>query len=208
MKRGISRLAALAAIVMAVNVALAEDGVLYWMIDSTADPTVTPQDGGSDMTLSDFFGTFGSGSEFAARVRVTGEGVSEDTFLDLYYPGGTFDGEYGVDFDGLDVGTPYGVQAVIPTSYSSGSPEYSFIVEIGNVSDGDWTTIAQSSAETYASLASSRYIRSLSDLGPSSSMQVWTPGQFQAVPEPSGGLLTMMGLALLALRRKRFAEGA
>ena len=208
MKKGISRLAALAAIVMAVNVALAEDGVLYWMIDSTADPTVTPQDGGSDMTLSDFFGTFGSGSEFAARVRVTGEGVSEDTFLDLYYPGGTFDGEYGVDFDGLDVGTPYGVQAVIPTSYSSGSPEYSFIVEIGNVSDGDWTTIAQSSAETYASLASSRYIRSLSDLGPSSSATVWTPGQFSAVPEPSGGLLTMMGLALLALRRKRFAEGA
>ena len=208
MKKGISRLAALAAIVMAVNVALAEDGVLYWMIDSTADPTVTPQDGGSDMTLSDFFGTFGSGSEFAARVRVTGEGVSEDTFLDLYYPGGTFDGEYGVDFDGLDVGTPYGVQAVIPTSYSSGSPEYSFIVEIGNVSDGDWTTIAQSSAETYASLASSRYIRSLSDLGPSSSATVWTPGQFSAVPEPSGGLLTLMGVALLALRRKRVGEVA
>ncbi|MBQ7234778.1 MAG: PEP-CTERM sorting domain-containing protein, partial [Kiritimatiellae bacterium] len=28
------------------------------------------------------------------------------------------------------------------------------------------------------------------------------------VPEPSGGLLTVIGLALLALRRKRLMEGA
>lgn len=206
------KLTALAVIILAAGNTFAEDGVLYWMIDTTA--TVIPNGGSADMSLSDYFSSFGSDSEFAARVRVTGGNISGETFLDLYYGQsiGFDDGEFGVDFefDGTGapyVGTPYGIQAAVPSNYSAGSPEYSFIIEIGNVTDDAWTTVASSSA-TYSELIASKYIHPLSDLDVPSPTAIWSPAQFQAVPEPSGGLLTMMGLALLALRRKRFAEGA
>ena len=39
-------------------------------------------------------------------------------------------------------------------------------------------------------------------------LAVWTPVVFTAVPEPSSGLLTLLGMALLALRRKKLAEEA
>lgn len=205
------KLTALAVIILAAGSTFAEDGVLYWMIDTTA--TVTPK-GGDAMSLSDYFSTFEGNSEFAARVRVSGGNISGETFLDLYYGStiGFDDGEFGVDFefDGTGapcVGTPYGIQAAVPSTYSAGSPEYSFIVEIGNVTEDTWTTVASSSA-TYSELIASKYIHPLSDLDVPSPTQIWMPGSFQAVPEPSGGLLTMMGLALLALRRKRFAKGA
>ena len=205
------KLTALAVIILAAGSTFAEDGVLYWMIDTTA--TVTPN-GGDAISLSDYFSTFEGNSEFAARVRVSGGNISGETFLDLYYGStiGFDDGEFGVDFefDGTGaayVGTPYGIQAAVPSTYSAGSPEYSFIVEIGNVTEDTWTTVASSSA-TYSELIASKYIHPLSDLDVPSPTQIWMPGSFQAVPEPSGGLLTMMGLALLALRRKRFAKGA
>lgn len=206
------KLTALAVIILAAGSTFAEDGVLYWMIDTTA--TVTPN-GGDAMSLSDYFSTFEGNSEFAARVRVSGGNISGETFLDLYYGPtiGFDDGEFGVDFEFDDgtgapyVGTPYGIQAAVPSSYSAGSPEYSFIVEIGNVTEDAWTTVASSSA-TYSELIASKYIHPLSDLDVPSPTQIWMPGSFQAVPEPSGGLLTVMGVALLALRRKRYAEGA
>ena len=131
-------------------------------------------------------------------------------FLDLYDGnGGTTSGEYGVDFDTFGgawgAGVPDGVQA----SISSGTPEYSFIIELGNVTNADgWTTVAQGSLPmTYTQLANAGYIHPKFDLNPPASM-IWTPGSFQAVPEPSGGLLTLMGVALLALRRRRMGEVA
>jgi hypothetical protein len=33
--------------------------------------------------------------------------------------------------------------------------------------------------------------------------QAWSPGNYSVVPEPSGGMLVLIGGALLALRRKR-----
>ena len=201
MRSCLSRIAALAAAVLLAGASTAEDGVLYWMVDSSA--TVAPQNGGEAVSLSDFFSSFDTGSEFAARVRVTGGDITGDTFLDLYYGSGFDDGEFGVDFDGLSVGAPDGIQAAVPAIYSAGSPEYTFIVEIGNVTVDSWTTVAQSAASSYASLGAS--IQPLFDLNPQS-VAVWTPTAFTAVPEPSSGLLMAIGLALLALRRGRAKE--
>ena len=201
MIRRFFQIAAFAALALAAGVAMAEDGVLYWMVDSSA--TVTPEGGGDAVSLADFFSGFDGGSEFAARVRVTGGDITGDTFLDLYYGSGFDDGEFGVDFDGLSVGSPIGVQAAMPASYSATSPEYSFIVEIGNVTDDSWTTVAQSAASSYASLGSS--IQPLFDLNPQT-VVAWTPTSFSAVPEPSSGLLMAIGLALIALRRGRAKE--
>ena len=215
------RLALVAAALLTVGVASAEEDVLYWMIDSSATvttdaagsppPTVTIRDFFSN--IADYFPDLSTGdSSFAARVRVTGGDITEDTFLDLYIPGHGVDeggGYWGVEFSDdsgyWGAGVPTGNQS--PSgSYSSGTPEYSFIVELGNIDSNDnWTTVATSASATYSSLGD--YIHKTFDLDPGQTA-VWTPGSFQAVPEPSGGLLTLMGVALLALRRKRTGEVA
>lgn len=207
------RLALVAAALLTVGVSsAAENDVLYWMVDGS---TALETEDGKMTTVQEFLGE-SADSSFAARVRVTGGDITGDTFLWLYDDDGVaYEGDLGVDFGKTGAGywgagVPDGNRS--PSGdYSAGTPEYSFIVEIGNVvwnaagDDGTWTTVATSSASTYSSLAS--FIIPLGDIKPSG-MVAWNPKQFQAVPEPSGGLLTLMGVALLALRRKRTGEVA
>ena len=207
MRVGIFKIAAFVAVALTAGIASAGDDVLYWMVDSSA----TVEKDGVTTSVASFFENYGApeGSAFAARVRVTGGAIQDgqDVFLDLYIPGYGLDvggGEYGVEFS--EVGGYWG--AGVPTgnqspsgNYSAGSPEYSFIVELGNIDSSDnWTTVATSAATAYSELAD--YIHQTFDMNPSS-MAVWTPTRFDAVPEPSSGLLVTIGLAVLALRRKR-----
>ena len=74
------------------------------------------------------------------------------------------------------------------------------LVYLTTDANDNWTTVATSAAATYSSLAD--YIHKTFDLNPGQDA-VWTPSQFHAVPEPSSGLLTLIGFAFLALRRKR-----
>ena len=216
------RFAVLAAALMASAVLVAGDDVLYWMVDTSAIITTDlHSDPQGTTTIGDFFDhigdyypdlSAGEGSAFAARIRVTGGNIQDgqDVFLDLYIPGYGVDvggGEYGVEFS--DVGGYWG--AGVPTGnqspsgdYSAGTPEYNFIVELGNIDASDnWTTLAQSAAAAYSSLGD--YIHETFDINPGQ-IAVWTPTKF-TVPEPSGGLLTIVGFAVLALRRKRFSKG-
>ncbi len=211
MRPFLASLAAVAAALLTVGVSSAgENDVLYWMVDGS---TALATEDGTMTTVRAFLESADSstGSSFAARVRVMGGDITGDTFLQLYDDDGVaYDGDLGVDFGKTDAGywgagVPDG--NISPSGdYSAGTPEYSFIVEIGNVvwnatgDDGTWTTVATSSAATYSSLAS--FIVPLGDIKPSG-MVAWNPTQFQAVPEPSGGLLVPLGAALLALRRKR-----
>ena len=211
MQGKLTRMAALIAAILTAGVATAgENDVLYWMIDGSA----TVEKDGETSSVADFFDNYAApeGSAFAARVRVTGGNITEDTFLDLYIPGygvDTGNGDLGVEFGDAGgywgAGVPTGNQSPIG-AYSAGSPEFSFIVELGNIDSSDtWTTVATSASATYSSLAAN--IHQTFDIEPGQAA-VWTPGSFQAVPEPSGGLLTLMGVALLALRRRRMGEVA
>ena len=208
MRVGIFKIAAYAAAALTAGVAFAGDDVLYWMVGDSA----TVEKDGVTTSISSFFDSYGApeGSAFAARVRVTGGDIQDgqDVFLDLYIPGygvDTGNGDLGVEFS--DVGGYWG--AGVPTGnqspagdFSAGTPEYSFIVELGNIDASDnWTTVATSASATYSSLGD--YIHETFDINPGQ-IAVWTPTTFTApVPEPSSGLLMAMGLALLALRRKR-----
>ncbi len=209
----LTRIAALAAALLTTGAALAEEDVLYWMVDSSA--TIDRWWNGTSISISDQAALCPEGSDFAARIRVTGGNIQEgqDVFLDLYIPGYGIDvggGAYGVEFG--DAGGYWG--AGVPTGnqspsgdYSAGTPEYSFIVELGNIdADDNWTTVATSAARTYSSLYNDNYIHETFDLNPGT-LAAWTPIVFTAVPEPSCGLLTALGLALLALRRKRMRQG-
>ena len=208
MRVGIFKIAAFVAVALTAGIASAGDDVLYWMVGDSA----TVEKDGVTTSISSFFDSYGApeGSAFAARVRVTGGDIQDgqDVFLDLYIPGygvDTGNGDLGVEFS--DVGGYWG--AGVPTGnqspsgdFSAGTPEYSFIVELGNIDASDnWTTVATSASATYSSLGD--YIHETFDINPGQ-IAVWTPTTFTApVPEPSSGLLMAVGLALLALRRKR-----
>jgi len=212
MRKVLFRFALLAVAVLSASISFAgENDVLYWMIDDNS--TVNWWNGEGEQvsgSVSSFFDSYGAaeGSAFAARIRVTGGDITQDTFLDLYIPGYGLDvggGEYGVEFSQVGqywgAGVPTGNQS--PSGdYSAGTPEYCFTVELGNIDSSDnWTTVAWSAATAYSDLAG--YIQESFGLNPSS-MAVWSPTSFSTpVPEPSSGLLTVVGFAFLALRRKR-----
>jgi len=207
------RLAVLAAALMTSTVLVADEEILYWMVDDSSTVSWWNEEGGRESgSVSEFLDTFGTpeeGSAFAARIRVTGGNIQdgEDVFLDLYIPGYGVDtggGAYGVEFS--DVGSYWG--AGVPTGnqspsgdYAAGSPEFCFTIELGNLDSSDnWTTVAYGDPASYTSL--SAYIHETFDLNPGQ-FAVWTSASFSTdVPEPSSGLLLLIGGALLALRRK------
>ena len=206
----LNRFAILVATVMASTVLVAGEEILYWMVDDSASITInSPGSPSTTTTIGDYFDSMAeTSSGFAARVRVTGGDIQdgEAVFLDLYIAGQGVDvggGEYGVLFS--EVGGYWG--AGVPTGnqspsgdYAAGSPEFNFIVELGNLDASDnWTTIAYSEPVSYTSL--SAYIHETFDLNPGQ-FAAWTPTSFTSVPEPSSGLLMLIGGALLALRRR------
>ena len=203
--------AVLAASLMSAQTLCADSGdVLYWMVDDTA--TVADNGTGETKSITAYYDAAAeAGQTLAARVRVTGGDITGDTFLDLFdEEGERFSGEYGVDFsDGAisgywGAGVPTGNQS--PSgSYSAGSPEFAFTIERGNVEYNEladtfsWTTVAASATQTYSELAT--YIHETWGMSVDS-LHVWTPAQFTAAPEPTSGMLGLLGLAFLALRRR------
>ena len=183
MKTNLFRTAALAMAILTAGVSSGgENDVLYWMVDDSAQVTKD----GTSQSISDFFSDYMSSSDnwsatdssFAARIRVTGGDISGDVFLGLYgrdeYNVPYIEsGELGMAFDSSGTGywgagVPDGNQS--PSgNYSAGDPEYSFIVEIGNVvwdensGTASWVeTVATSAAAAYSTLGA--YIHQTFDM--------------------------------------------
>lgn len=186
--------------------------VLYWMVDDTS--VVHYWDGTTENIVNlvpDAIDT-----SLAARVRVTGGGLSEDTFPDFYFSdpddpyaaGFTWDGSMGIDFGESGghwgCGVPVGNKSII-TDFSS--PEYSFIIELGNyhydesTDTESWTTVASSASQSYSSLQGNIYTSF--DISPPTT-GIWNPHDFYApLPEPNSFILLSIGISMLLLRRKR-----
>ena len=207
MIRDFSRIAALAAAILAAGSLSAAEEVLYWMVDDTAEV----DDHGTKSSVSDFLPAETENSWSAARIRVTGGDITGDVFLDVYDENGvlqTGSGAVGIAFG--DTGSGYW-GAGVPTGnqsplggYAGTSPEYSFIIELGNVAwDGNaasWVdTVAVSQAATYSDI--SQFIHTSFDPNPMVG-GAWAPTTYN-VPEPSSGLLLLVGGGLLLLRRRR-----
>ena len=79
------------------------------------------------------------------------------------------------------------------------SSEYSFFVELVN---SEYSTVATSTVMTYAQLASN-----IADIGtaiPTVGFHPWVAFP-QTTPEPTGGVMLLLGAAMLALRRRQSA---
>ena len=80
----------------------------------------------------------------------------------------------------------------------------SFAVEFFNYSDGSLSLLGWTESITPDELVAQGKIADFRDPKyPQASYAVWSPKEFAAVPEPTSGLLLLIGGALLALRRKQ-----
>ena len=123
-----------------------------------------------------------------ARIRVAGT----DEYLMMAPVDGSAD-------SAMPVPTDWYASVVSPYA----SAEYSFAIELGNWDwqTGTWTMIATSDAVSYTTLKTAGHIAEWDGTDPSAPA-VWNPTSY-VIPEPSGGMLMLVGLALLALRRRR-----
>ena len=184
-----------AAIFLACTVRAEDDGlrVLWWQVGDMTDPTslgdvkVQKVNDGGETTAADLGVTH-------ARIRE----VSTDTYLKMLNPATqTF------TLDAINV--PMTWRADV-SAYASGSPEYAFIIELGNWDGSNWSVLALSETVSYNSLDANSHIDHVSGINPNP-ITPWVATSY-VVPEPSSGLLLLVGAALLALRRrKRRAHG-
>ena len=184
-----------AAIFLACTVRAEDDGlrVLWWQVGDLTDPdslenvAVERVNGGGMTTAADIGVTH-------ARIRE----VSTGDYLVMLDP------ETGLyTLDSMNVPMTWLADV---SAYSSGSPEYVFVVELGNWDGSNWWTLALSETATYSDLAANNHIDNTSGYNPNP-ITPWMPTSY-VVPEPSSGLMLLVGAALLALRRgKRRAHG-
>ena len=77
------------------------------------------------------------------------------------------------------------------------------MIELGNWDNGTWTMVAMSQAVNYTQLESDHHVNVWSDQTIDPQVpDVWAVSTY-TVPEPTGGMLFVIGGALLALRRRR-----
>ena len=187
------------AALICVGMARAEDTLIYFRI----------VDG---FSIVDFYGnsttwdtSYRSNEGYAidsARVVVTGGDLTEEPLTLGYVAGNAF--VSGADEIALDESPPPQTMYAIVTDYASA--EYSFAIELGSYDSGEWTTLATSASLTYQQLqtgdgVNGSYLTTYDATLPMP-QGIWAPTSYN-VPEPSSGLLILIGASLLALRRRR-----
>jgi len=127
-------------------------------------------------------------------------------YAQLMVTGGSLgSGSTDLDLIGSEKGAQYSYTPVANTELGQyASSEYSFFVEFLNYSEASgWTTVSSTQPVGYSTLLSSGYVAV--DMPTSMALSAGTTGfnMAGAVPEPTSGLLLLMGGAMLALRRRR-----
>ena len=207
------------------------DEVLYWMVDNPTITTGLGESykaamagsHGPRIEITDArIAAFKTTDAAAYQQNRTGGAGGEDfsgtvVYLDLYYKDYEYDPprwvvdptaeprldsawiENGV-MAGDDSGAAY-TMASLGTLGDVDFSQYSFAIELGawssNTDDAKWLLAGVSAIATYDQLAAFRNV----EIGVQSQM-AWNPGAY-AAPEPTSGLLLLIGGALLALKRKR-----
>ncbi len=170
--------------------------VLWFSVDVTA-PVVTDTETYSVDTFID--AATGKGIN-AVRVRVSGSGVPDDTFLMLYFDGGAG----WESAEGLNIAELAGAQYQPADMSGYALSGNRFTLELGYIDMDDesaeFTAFATAEA-SYDELLARGYTSAGGVSVPSQTP--WTPTYYVPVPEPSSALLLVLGAAVIASRRRR-----
>ena len=193
MKKFFERAFLVASMLVASLSCEAADGgeVLWWMIGDNYSSIEGTATDGTTMTAGELGVT-------DARVRYEGTDGSKG-YLKLY---GLDEGGNVYSLDGVaGVGLP--AEYFADLSGLSGT-SYSFVLELGNWKGGDWVhTSMESQAASYESLVANKHISQWHETTPTYGTP-WAPTTgYKVVPEPSSGLMLLVGGAFLMLRRRK-----
>lgn len=184
-------------VVLAVLPFVCPGGVMLWMVDDTATVDGTP--------IYTFLDPYPSDDDHWNAVRVRASDGSTVRYLGVYAgEGETWPGEDGVELWDNGSGR-WGSGLTQSPLFPDMLAECLYAVELGRISyDAQmdavtWAVLA--ATDTYDRSALERYIYPEFTLNPPT-QGIWTPTVFRTVPEPSSGALALLGLVLLALRRR------
>jgi hypothetical protein len=185
--------------ILALNVCKAYEGgeVLWWTIGSDYQSLTGTADDGTVHTAGNLGVT-------DVRIRYTSTEDNSTGYLTLLQLN---DDKTVSVYDGsAHLGAEYGVG--LPADYygslsSLSGTSYNFVLELGNYANGQWVrTSMESDVVSYQSLLDSKHISAWDGVNPIDGSP-WSPKVYHVVPEPTNGLLVLLGSALLMLRRKR-----
>ena len=207
----------LAAVAMSLCVR-ADDYLLYWEVVDTAtvDGTLLDDYVSSYAQTHYTFDEGGSSGKIAgARTVLYDAGGNGPALMNIYdYAGGRWSDTGFTDTFVNDENVPTTVVGTGGGMYShftaSDPNELSFAIELGNWENGEWVTLATSGTMGYSDLAvtsvDGMHILQMRDGIDVANFQPWAPTSY-AVPEPTSGLLILIGAGLLSLRRGRARSG-
>lgn len=156
---------------------------LYWTLDFTG--------GGAPWQVSDPQQTAPSAAWLVARSSEGGDAISYSSLF-----------ESGDSTVGVDLSTLWsGIDVAFRTDIGDGpSAAYNFYIELGNTF-GEATWVSEGLSYTDAKNAGHITASAMQSIA----LTAWTPEDWtgSAIPEPTSGLLVLMGMGLLTLRRRR-----
>lgn len=151
---------------------------LYWQVDSSAgDNSASSFEGYNAATIGYYEGSAADGTWLQNRTGKTELGTFDAT-------GGSMGAPAAIDISSLTDGS------------------YTFYIELVNYdSVGDTLThVAYGEEFTYQQLVDKGFVGT--DLKPSLVSAAWHGGTYHAVPEPTGALMLVIGMAFLGLKRR------